>query len=122
MPIERLDLDGHQEHRRRRRRPQHLDDAFGLLAQISGVGAVGAVHADAAAAGNEPQDVVTGNRGAALGQLGQHARRPRHRDAGVLQIALTHRNGGRRDPFGQFVLGVVGPAEQREQSLHDVPR
>ena len=121
MPVQCLDLDRHQENRRRRRSPQHLDDPFRLLAQILCVGAVGAVHADSPAAGDETQNGVPGHRCAALGQLGQRSGRARDRDAGVLGGALAHEHGRRRGTFGQFVFGVFGSTELRQQPLHDVP-
>ncbi|GMA85179.1 hypothetical protein GCM10025868_04290 [Angustibacter aerolatus] len=60
-PVERLDLDLHEEQGGRRGCPLDLDDAVGLGTQGADVGAVGAVHRDPAAAGDEADDVVAGN-------------------------------------------------------------
>ena len=120
VPIQRLDLDGDQEHRRRGRRPLHVDDALGLRLQRGRIRAVGAVHTHPTAAGDEAHDDVSGHRGAALGQLGQHPGRPRHRHADVVAGALPHRHGRRRRPLGQLVGRLVIAPDLGDQPLHDV--
>ncbi len=54
------------------RRPRHVEDPFGLLLERGRIGAVRAVHADAAAAGDEAHDVVAWYGRATLGEFDHH--------------------------------------------------
>ena len=71
-PVERLDLDRHHIIAGRVVVPLDVDDPVGLGAQAEGVGAVGAVHRHAAAAGDEAHDLVARNRRAAPGEPHHH--------------------------------------------------
>ena len=90
----------------------------------AGVRAVGAVHADTAAAGDEAHDVVARHRRAALGQLGvQHAGTrpaPQRRRRSVLRWRTGMVDGCR--PLGELLLGLLVAAELGDQPLHHVPR
>ncbi|MCO5556192.1 hypothetical protein L7F22_009736 [Adiantum nelumboides] len=123
VPVERLDLDGDQEHRLRRHRPRDVDEPF-LRGEVPGVGAVGAVHADPAAAGDEAEDLVARHGGAAAGELDVEVAEglpvlAADDDAGVPgRPALADRRRG--GPLGELLLGVLLAAEPRDQALHDV--
>ena len=91
-PVERLDLDRHHERGRLVVVPLDLDDALGVIDEAGGVGAVGAVHRDAAAAGDEAHDLVAGHRRAA-------PRQPHHHVVEALDVharGAAARRAGRR--------------------------
>src|SRR5699024_3948080 len=88
VPVQRLDTDRHEEHRPGLRRPLHLDQSFRLAVESRRVGAVRTVHAHRAAAGDEPQDLVPRDRGAAAREFG----------VDVPDTAHQHAGPGRRRP------------------------
>ena len=102
VPVERLDLDGDQEHRAGRAGPLDLDQPLRLALEVLGVGAVVAVHADPAGAGDEAEDLVARHRGAAPGQLDPDVAHAVDDDA---RVAAGRRRG--RRPGGDRGLGDV---------------
>ena len=88
-PIERLDLDLHEEDALRARRPLDLDHPLGLVHQRLHVVAVRLVHRDAGAAGDEADDLVAGHRRAASGELHQDVGCATHQHAGVRASAAA---------------------------------
>ena len=100
--------------------PVDLDQAGGVVAhQRHRVGAVGAVDADAAATGDEADDLVAGHRRAALGQAHEHVVEPLDVDAdlvGLRAVAARPQHGGRQ------LLLVVAAAEAPGDALGDAPR
>ena len=64
-PVERLDLDRDDVGARSVVVPLDLDDPVDLGEEAGAVGAVGPVHRDAAAPGDEAHDLVAGHRRAA---------------------------------------------------------
>ena len=85
--------------------------------QPGGVGAVGAVHRDAPAAGDEAHDLVAGHRRAAPRQA-DHARRRAPRRARRWRAARTARARSRRPRHGDGQL-LLAAAQLLLQPLHD---
>ena len=69
VAVDGVDLELDEEDRGRRGSPNHLDEPLTVGAKGRRVGAVGPVNRDAVASGDEPGDVVAGDRGAASGHL-----------------------------------------------------
>ena len=90
--VEGLDLDGDEERGGAGGLPVDLQDALRLLLEVAGVGAVVAVDADAAGAGDEAEDGVAGDRGAAAGELDPDVVDAEDLDAGV-EAAVRVREG-----------------------------
>ena len=125
VPVQRLHLDRDEEHRRRRHRPRDVDQPLGPRLQVAGVRAVRAVHAHPAAAGDEARGcrrpAPACSSGRAWCRAVQRAvRAAHHTPASPARLALADRR--RRGALGELLLGVLHPAEQRDQPLHDVPR
>ena len=95
--VERLDLDRHHEGGGLVVVPLDLDDPLGVVDQAGGVGAVGAVHRHAAAAGDEAHDLVARHRRAAPRQAHHH----------VVEALDVHAGGA---PLGASRAGSGGRA------------
>ena len=118
--VQRLALDGHQEHRAGGRRPLHRYDPLLLRQQRGGVDAVAAVHADPVAAGDEADDLVAGHGGAAARELDPHIRDALDDDAGIAGRSRPAHRPGRDGGLGQVLDRTLGPAEPGHDPLHDV--
>src|SRR5690606_22731124 len=118
--VERLDLDGHQEHAVGGGRPLDLDDTAVLLAQRVDVDAVHPVDRHAGATGDEPDDLVTGYRGAASGELDPHVRDTLDHHARVGTGAAPRAIGG--GGLGDVLGGAFLAAQDVHEFLHDALR
>ena len=96
--VDRLDVDLHLVGRARRRRflPLHLDDALGVLHELLGVRAIGAMHRHTAAARHEAQDLVARHRVATARQAHEHIVDALHDDAvRAVRFAALRRDDAR---------------------------
>ena len=75
----------------------------------------------AAAPDDEPENLIPRYRGAALGKLGQHARRPGHRHPDILRTPLPDGHGRRGGALRQLLLGAVHATELCDKTLYHVP-
>ena len=96
--------------------PLDVDDPVGLALQAQRVGAVGAVHRDAAAAGDEAHDLVAGHRRAA-------AREPHHHVVETFDVHAGGRvargSGPRRRALHRDRQLLLAAAQLRLHALHD---
>jgi len=117
-PVERLHLDGHQEHRAVARRPVDLDHPLLLgTGQVHDIHAVHPVHGHAMTVGDEAGDLISRHRGAAPGQAHPCVRRAVDLDAWVSRgpgLGFL----GRQRRLGQVLLGP-GEATDRPDQLLD---
>ena len=117
-PVERLDLDGHEEHRAVARRPVDLDHPLLLsVGQVDDIHAVHPVHGHAMTVGDEAGDLISRHRGAAPGKAHPCVRRAVDLDARVSQRPGL-RFLGRQRRLGQVLLGP-GEATDRPDQLLD---
>ncbi len=119
--VQRLDLDGDQEDRRLGGRPLDVQDPLRLPGQRVDVDAVGAVHRDAVAAGDEADDGVARHRRTTAGQLDPHivdALDDHTRIGAGTALGPRPDRGGLGDVLG----GLVLPAERLHQLLDDALR
>ena len=99
--VERLDLDRHHERGRLVVVPLDLDEPLGVVDEAGGVGAVGAVHRDPAATGDEAHDLVARHRGAAPREAHHHVVEPLDVHAGGARARERRaRSGGRAVVIG----------------------
>ena len=119
-PVEGLDLDVDEERRLRGGGPLDLEQLLRLGAELGGVGAVVAVHRDAAALGDEAEDPVGGHRRAALRELHPHIGGALHDDAGLGAAGdpWPAAASGERDGLGQVLLDAVLATEQLDDLAH----
>src|SRR5690606_13710047 len=122
-PVERLDLDLHEEGALAVAGPLDVDHAFGLVAQALEVAAVGAVHRDAGAPGDEADHRVAGDRRAAAGELDPQVARLHalDGDAGVTGPEPGARLARHRR-LSEVLLGAGLPAHGLDELLDDVGR
>jgi hypothetical protein len=117
-PVERLHLDGHQEHRAVARRPVDLDHPLLLgTGQVHDIHAVHPVHGHAMTVGDKAGDLISRHRGAAPGQAHPCVRRAVDLDAWVSRgpgLGFL----GRQRRLGQVLLGP-GEATDRPDQLLD---
>jgi hypothetical protein len=116
LAVQRLDLDLHQEHAGLGGCPSDIDDPVGAFTQFRHVAAVGAVHRHARAPGDEPDDGIRRDRGAAPGELDPDIADPDDGNAGVRMLRPLDR--GREGRLG--LLDRLASAEQADQVLDHV--
>ena len=121
--VERDHLDAGPEHGRVALAPSQSTSIMRVacsLPQRHRVGAVGAVHADAAATGDEADDLVAGHRRAAVGEPHEHVVEALDVDADAVGPRCWWRRG--REHGRRQLLVVVAAAEALGDLLGDAAR
>ena len=118
--VERLDLERDDVGRRRVVVPLDLDEPLGLGGQAAGVRAVGPVDRDAAAPGDEPDDLVAGHRGAAAREPDEDVVETLdvHPGRAAARVAPGRPAGGDRDLL--FAAGHLAPQPLRDRLARHV--
>src|SRR5215218_750343 len=116
LPVQRLDLDLHEEHAGLGGGPLHLHDAVRLVPELRYVGAVRPVDRDARTTRDEPEDRIRRYRSAAARQLDPDVTNAPDDNAGIRELGLADL-GGDAD-FAEVVVGVLIGAEALNEFLH----